>query len=299
MIKVSVIIPTYNRKQTLLKTLDSVLAQTYPRDLYEVIVVDDGSIDGTEEALEPLLSRILYFKQENKGPATARNLGITHARGEIVAFTDDDCVVPLNWIEALVYGFRRYPDVVGVGGYMEADEETLATNVYARYESYVTHRVFGLGDKDIYGEHVPIATNCAAYKKEILEELGGFDESFRNAAGEDADLNLRIASCGYKTLFVPIKVIHIQEYSLRSLQRRCILRGMAGAQIAVKQRRIMQCFVSTCFQIVIGPLLFLKDLLTDYQKSEASIYCLANFLIGISKIWSLLIFYKKEIRHGA
>jgi len=280
--------------------LDSVLAQTYHSNLYEVIVVDDGSTDGTEEALGPLLlSRIKYFRQENKGPASARNEGIAYARGEIIAFTDDDCIVPPNWIKVLMDGFLRYSDVVGVGGYMEADEETIATSVYARLESYITHQVYKLGDKEIYGEHVPIATNNAAYKKQTLKELGGFDESFRYPAGEDADLNLRIASHGYKTLFVPVKVTHFQEYSFKRLQRQCVLRGRAGAQIALKHGCRIRGIMSALFKAATAPLLLVRDAAITSQKIEASLHRLVEFYIAIVMVWTLLMHHSEVSPRGS
>jgi glycosyltransferase involved in cell wall biosynthesis len=85
---VSVIIPTYNRKNIVSKAIDSVLSQTYTN--YEIIVVDDGSTDQTEEALQPYLYKIKYIYQENKGVSAARNTGIRNAKGEWIAFLDSD-----------------------------------------------------------------------------------------------------------------------------------------------------------------------------------------------------------------
>src|SRR5215467_1463918 len=92
---VSVIIPAYNTARYIGEALDSVFGQTY-RD-FEVIVINDGSPDteALEAVLRPYLDRIVYLKQENRGPAAARNLGIHQARGEYIAFLDsDDC-----WVE--------------------------------------------------------------------------------------------------------------------------------------------------------------------------------------------------------
>ena len=85
---VSIVIPTYNRAQYVTLAIDSVLSQTYARR--EVIVVDDGSLDGTAHALSPYRDHIRYIRQDNQGPAAARNTGITAARGEWVAFLDSD-----------------------------------------------------------------------------------------------------------------------------------------------------------------------------------------------------------------
>ena len=84
----SVVIPTYNRANLLPKTLDSVFAQTFKN--YEVIVVDDGSTDGTQDYLKWSENRITVLTQPNRGPGAARNLGVRHAKGEYIAFLDSD-----------------------------------------------------------------------------------------------------------------------------------------------------------------------------------------------------------------
>jgi len=90
---VSVIVPTYNRKNIVSKAIDSVLSQTYSH--YEIIVVDDGSTDQTKETLRPYLHKIKYIYQENKGVSAARNTGINSSKGEWIAFLDsDDCWLP-------------------------------------------------------------------------------------------------------------------------------------------------------------------------------------------------------------
>jgi glycosyltransferase involved in cell wall biosynthesis len=98
---VSIIIPAYNAERTLGECLDGCLAQGYPNT--EVIVVDDGSTDGTERVARA--RNVGYIRQENGGPAKARNTGAREAEGEIIAFTDSDCIPEANWIEALIETF--------------------------------------------------------------------------------------------------------------------------------------------------------------------------------------------------
>src|SRR5689334_2868499 len=94
----SVIVPTYNRVALLAKTLESLFRQEYPD--VEIIVVNDGSSDGTDAYLTDLASqgRIVYAKHLNSGPSVARHLGMTKAKGDLIAFTDDDCVAPPDWL---------------------------------------------------------------------------------------------------------------------------------------------------------------------------------------------------------
>ena len=114
--QVSVVIPTYNHSQYILATLDSVFAQTYPD--YEIIVINDGSPDDTARALEPLVeqNKIQYLEQENQGQAAARNRGLALARGEFIAFLDDDDLWPPDKLEWQVEMLQDSDDVAVAGG---------------------------------------------------------------------------------------------------------------------------------------------------------------------------------------
>lgn len=229
----SVVLATYNRKGSLGKCLKSLLYQAFPKGAFEVIVVDDGSNDSTSDFLRTLESpgvKFRFFRQNHKGPAAARNLGIKYAQGKIVAMTDDDCVPPLDWLEKLQDGFKRYPEVVGVTGFQEAPEGVLGKNLIAKFERYQTREVYGAKDQEVVGGwEVPSGvTNNVAFKKANLDEVGGFDENFPVPAGEDADLKKRITDWGYKLLYLPLKVEHHQEYSLRSFLRQQYVRGIGS-----------------------------------------------------------------------
>ncbi|CAG0970165.1 partial heptose III glucuronosyltransferase, partial [Gammaproteobacteria bacterium] len=109
----SVVIPTFNRKDILRQCLKSLQAQDFTD--FEVLVVDGGN-DGTEEMLAREFPGFRYLREERSGPSVARNLGIEQATGEIVAFTDDDCLPPPDWLSKMADGYRRYPTVSGVAG---------------------------------------------------------------------------------------------------------------------------------------------------------------------------------------
>ncbi len=232
----SVVIPTYNRKALLRRCLEAALGQDYPD--YEVIVVDDGSTDGTGEMVRREFPQVRYIRQEpNRGPAAARNRGIEAATGEIVAFTDDDCVVPRDWLTRLLEGFRRYPDVAGVGGFQDPPETLISDNPIARAEH--TRRLQRWGEQAFRevtgGAEVPgLGTNNVAYRRDVLLQVGGFDEGFPVAAGEDADLKLRIAQAGYKLLYIPIGVEHYRAYTWKAQWRMSVRRGIGAYYFEAK-----------------------------------------------------------------
>jgi len=237
--KFSVLIPTYNRKDLLRHCLEAVLRQDYPN--YEVIVVDDGSTDGTGEMIRREFPQVRYIRQEpNRGPAAARNRGIEAATGEIVAFTDDDCIVPRDWLSRLVDGLRRYPDVVGVGGFQDPPMELISANMIARAEHLRRLRRWGsrVAAEVVGGAEIPgLGTNNVAYRRSVLLGVGGFDERFPVAAGEDADLKLRIAQAGYRLLYLPFGVEHHRTYTWKAQWRMSLRRGVGAYYFEAKHGR--------------------------------------------------------------
>lgn len=237
--KFSVVIPTHNRRDLLRRCLGAVLNQDYPD--YEVIVVDDGSTDGTGEMVQREFPQVRYIRQEsNRGPAAARNRGIEAARGEIVAFTDDDCVVPRDWLARLADGFRRYPDVAGVGGFQDPPEMLIRRNLIARSEHARRLRRWGgrSAQEVMGGAEIPgLGTNNVAYRRDVLLQVGGFDEHFPVAAGEDADLKLRIAQAGYRLLYIPFGVEHYRTYTWKAQWRMSVRRGIGVYYFEAKHGR--------------------------------------------------------------
>lgn len=190
---ISIIIPTYNRKDLLKKCMISLANQTYPKDRFEVIIVDDGSTDGTEKIITNYINilKVKYLKEKNQGPAIARNRGSTVAKGEIIGFLDDDVVVNKHWIENVIKYFEQH-DIGGVEGKVLAyknDPITPFTHVVENLSGsrYLTCNIF--------------------YRKRIFEEVGGFDEKFTHPSiphiREDTDIALSVLGKGYKILFAP------------------------------------------------------------------------------------------------
>lgn len=233
---ISIVVPTYNRQATLRNTLAALTRQVY-RD-YEVIVVDDGSSDGTREVVQREFPLARYLRlHTNRGCAAARNAGIGAALGDIVAFTDDDCVPPPDWLMRLADGYARHPEVAGVGGYMHPTDAALGASPLARYESYLTHVVYRAGDAEYVGGYECPAggTNNISYRKAVLEEFGGFDESF--PAGSDPELKWRICDAGHRVLYIPTGVVHQRRYVWSAFRVQQIQRGRGALHFERKHRR--------------------------------------------------------------
>ncbi len=228
----SVIIPTYNRYQFLEKCLGSVLAQDFDFREYEVVVVNNGSTDETRQFLDGRTGSLtrIFHQEKNTGPAAARNLGAKESRGQFLAFTDDDCWVPKSWLQELFRGLNQWPKAAAVGGFLEAPDEILKTNILAKLEAFETHKIYKAGQTESLGgfESPAGGTNNIAYRRDVFEKLGGFDESFPVPAGEDADLKWRAVKAGYPIGYVPVKVTHLDPYSWRSFWRRSIRSGIGS-----------------------------------------------------------------------
>jgi len=184
--------------------LESLLNQSYPKDKYEIIVVD-SSDDVTDELIESYQEkakkygiRLKYLYQEPKGLAAARNLGIENAEGEILCFTDDDCIADRYWIEKLVEGFDN-EKIGGVGGGIVTYERTLVEKCIpkVRPDIYISNWAFIIGAN-------------MAYRKKVLRQIGGFDPLFRYG-GDDNDIGLRVRLKGYKLKFVPNATIYFRQ----------------------------------------------------------------------------------------
>ncbi len=182
--EVSVIIPTFNRETLLARALSSVLAQTGVS--FELIVVDDGSTDGTRARVERDFPAATYLYQENQGPSAARNRGIERSRGEWIAFLDSDDEWLPGKLEAQISFFRQNPDC----RIMQTEEIWIRNG--KRVNQMTKHKKSG---GFIFDKCLPlcaISPSAVMIHKSLFEEVGLFDESL--PACEDYDLWLRIAS---------------------------------------------------------------------------------------------------------
>jgi glycosyltransferase involved in cell wall biosynthesis len=210
----SVIVPTYNRKTLLGKCLDSLANQDYPSGDYEIIVVDDGSVDGTRRVVESAkkgCAALRYFRTRHQGQGAARNVGLRKAKGEFIAFTDDDCVVEKEWLKKIEAAFRR-STADAVGGAI-----VNPMNRYIAWAQYILNFSAWLpkgGER--YVKDIPTANIC--YSKQAIRDHF-FPEHLGSGVYEDSLYNYKLHRKSKKILFCPaITVYHHtweQSYGLR------------------------------------------------------------------------------------
>ena len=210
----SVIIPVYNEAQTLGDCLASLVRQTGQRQDLEIIVVDDGSTDNTPDVVRGFPG-VRLLRQSRQGPAAARNRGAREARGEIILFTDGDCIPLDNWLEEMLAPFHQDPDLIGVkGAYITRQRALTARFVQIEYEDKY--------DKLAKQKYIDfIDTYSAGYRRRTFLEAGGFDQEFPVACAEDVELSYRLANLGCKLVFNPrARVIHRHPESIRVYLRK-------------------------------------------------------------------------------
>jgi cellulose synthase/poly-beta-1,6-N-acetylglucosamine synthase-like glycosyltransferase len=204
--KVSVIVCAYNGERTLDSCLSSLQKLNYPN--YEVIVVNDGSTDRTRQITESY-GYVRLINQANQGLSAARNAGIRASTGEIIAFTDADCMADHDWLNHLVGRFLSSPFGAVGGPNLSPPDNSMVASCVAVSPGAPTHVLLD----DEVAEHIP---GCnMAVRREALEATGGFDPIFR-AAGDDVDLCWRLQNKGYKIGFSPAAVVwHFRRNTVR------------------------------------------------------------------------------------
>ena len=204
MAKVSVVIPAYNCERYIKETIESALSQTY-KDI-ELIVVDDGSTDGTGEIVKSFSSKLKYVPQnKNTGPSAARNEGIKMATGEYVAFLDHDDVWMPNKIERQIRLFEDNGETaLTYSNYLYVGQS--GKEMGTLFDTVRPHRGF-IFEHLILDNFVP--TSSVVFKKKVLDEIGGFKERFLIA--HDFELYLRIAE-RYKADFISTPLVRRRIY---------------------------------------------------------------------------------------
>jgi O-antigen biosynthesis protein len=222
--RISVVVCTFNGERTLRACLRALRDVDYPN--FEVIVVDDGSTDSTPAIAGEYEFRLI--STDNRGLATARNIGLGAATGEIVAYLDDDAQPDPDWLSYLALAFAREA-YAGFGGpNLPPAKPTTMASCMAQAPGGPTHVLIS----DSEAEHIP---GCnMAFRKSALEEVGGFDPQFR-VAGDDVDICWRLQEAGHKLGFCPAALVwHEPRGSLRAYWRQ--QRGYGRAEAMLERK---------------------------------------------------------------
>jgi GT2 family glycosyltransferase len=229
----SIVIPSRNRREVLLETLAR-LARQDVSDRFEVIVVDDGSSDGTSAALQssdwPTFD-LVPFHQDHRGQATARNLGVSRARGEVCLFLGDDMWPPQDLVRRHLRFHAAHPDrEAALLGRAQWAPETLPTPFMRWLEGGIQFEFGAISDRQDVEPRFFYTANVSV-KTELLRDVGGFDESLRD--GEDIELGFRLQRAGMRLVYDPETFVdHFHPADLRSSLRRMQRIGRAGLTLA-------------------------------------------------------------------
>ena len=246
---VTVIIPVLNGAQTIEPLLESLQKQDYDKNKIEVIVVDGNSTDKTRDIVENFPVKLVVESRD--GLNLARNIGIKSSNGEIIAFTDSDCIVPRNWVTKIVENFKD-PKVSCVGGSTKA----LNSDFVSQYADNSIVRLMPLFTKREELDQVkpffrhPAGCNMA-FRRKAAEEVGYFDENIQYGFDE-VEFADRICKAGYKMVLDPeVSVWHKHRSTLADFFRQNFQYGK-GSGLVLRKNKLNDAVSKWSFLGVVG-----------------------------------------------
>ena len=279
----SIIVPTYNRPERLQKCLESITLLDFPQEKFEVIVVDDGS----ENLLDPVVAlfteqlSLSLIRQQNAGPASARNAGAFAAKGDYLAFTDDDCQPEPDWLTTLSEAIAEAPDAL-IGGYTV---NALPDNPYSSASQILIDYLYSYYNQSQKKSSF-FASNNFAVPRQLFLELGGFDTSFPLAAGEDREFCDRWQFYHHSTHYASNMIVrHAHKLSPTSFWKQHFNYGCGAFcfhEIRAKHREN---------KIEVEPLHFYLNLLIyPFQKFNLPKSVVLSMLLLLSQVANVLGF---------
>jgi glycosyltransferase involved in cell wall biosynthesis len=211
----SVIIPTHNRNAQVKTCLQALALQAYPRERFEVVVVDDGSAQPPREIVASFFEvlNVTLLVEPHGGPSAARNAGAARARGEFLAFTDDDCAPTPEWLQNIAARLTSFPTCLVGGRTINA----LTENIYSATSQALIDVIYAHFNRDPTNAQF-LASNNIAMTAAQFQAVGGFNSGFKFA--EDREFCDRWLRHGYRMTYIPEVVIQHRHYlTPRSLWR--------------------------------------------------------------------------------
>ncbi|GAB4385723.1 MAG: hypothetical protein Kow00121_50970 [Elainellaceae cyanobacterium] len=208
---VSIVIPVHNGGESFRKCLDSV--RQYATVAKEIIIVVDGGTDNSLTWAEASGAKV-FALPETGGPARARNIGAKAAQGDILFFVDADVTLHPDTVNQVIQAFQRQPDLAAlIGSY---DDTPGATNFLSQYKNLFHHYTHQEGSE----EASTFWGACGAMRREVFQEMGGFDQAYRYPSVEDIELGYRLKRAGYRIqLCKAVQVKHLKRWEFISLLR--------------------------------------------------------------------------------
>ena len=294
--RISVVITCFNEAGNIVPCLESLLAQTYPADKFEVVVADGGSSDQTQELVKSLAElhpQIKLVVEPKPGTAAGRNAGIRAAQYEYIAFIDADCEAPASWLESLAGCYSEYkirePQLAAVGGGNLPPEDAspfvaaigIALDSYAGSFNSAQGRQFNQ-PRFVAG----LATLNTLIERSILENLGCFDETLGSEA-EDADLNYRLHQAGWKLLFLPgADVWHKMRPTPRGWLKNMFRYGKGRARLLKRYPQMWQLSF-------ILPLVFLLVIVSLPLAAVSKVFWLGWLYFPVLFVFSYFLAHQK------
>jgi glycosyltransferase involved in cell wall biosynthesis len=261
---VSVIIPVFNDGERLKICLQSLENQTYPQSLYEVIVVDNAS----EEDIKSIVSsfgQAQYTFESRPGSYAARNKGISLAKGEILAFTDSDCIPAANWIEQGVGKMLQTPNLGMVAGRIELFFKTPGKPT--AIELYDALVLGGL-PQQLYIESEKYGATANVFTfKQVIEHVGGFDAGLKSNG--DFEWGQRVFTAGYRQIYAEdVCVAHPSRSTLNQLYKKTIRLVGGKMDLKAKQGYAINDFLKDFLKDFLPPFRFV---FSTFSRSELQV----------------------------
>jgi glycosyltransferase involved in cell wall biosynthesis len=239
----SVIVPSYNRLDEIQALVRSLEAQTFSKESFEVLIVDDGSDDGTREWLEAeSRSHEIHLRclhQTHQGPGAARNLGMSHAAGLYFVFIDSDCTAPPDWLAIIHAALEKDSTIQGFGGRDDACEDFSPLLKATNYSmtSFLTTGGMRGGEKKRLAKFYPRSFNMGIHR-DLYAKIGGFG-GLRH--GQDIEFSHRMIRSGAKIVYIPDSVVfHKRRTSLRKFYRQVFNWGVARINLFRIDSRMLE-----------------------------------------------------------